>query len=43
MGSNYNTRGRSAEVVIENGKDRLVRKRENFEDLIALEKEFLEA
>ncbi len=43
MGSNYNTRGRSAEVVIENGKDRLVRKRENFEDLIALEKKFLEA
>lgn len=41
MGSNYNTRGRSAEVVIENGKDRLVRKRETFEDLIALEKEFL--
>ena len=41
MGSNYNTRGRSAEVVIENGKDRLVRKRESFEDLIALEKEFL--
>ncbi len=42
MGSNYNTRGRSAEVVIENGKDRLVRRRESFEDLIALEKEFLE-
>ena len=42
MGSNYNTRGRSAEVVVENGKERLVRKRESFEDLIALEKEFLE-
>ena len=42
MGSNYNTRGRSAEVVIEGGRDRLVRKRETFEDLIALEKEFLE-
>ena len=41
MGSNYNTRGRSAEVIVENGKDRLVRKRESFEDLIALEKEFL--
>jgi diaminopimelate decarboxylase len=42
MGSNYNTRGRSAEVAVENGKDRLIRKRESFEDLIALEKEFLE-
>ncbi|WP_373034887.1 diaminopimelate decarboxylase [Sulfurimonas sp.] len=42
MGSNYNTRGRSAEVAVQNGKARLIRKRENFEDLIALEKEFLE-
>ena len=42
MGSNYNTRGRSAEVAIEGGKARLIRKRESFEDLIALEKEFLE-
>ena len=41
MGSNYNTRGRSAEVAIEDGKDRLIRKRESFEDLIALEKEFI--
>ena len=41
MGSNYNTRGRSAEIVIENGRDRLVRRRESFEDLIALEKEYL--
>jgi len=41
MGSNYNTRGRSAEVAIKNGEDRLIRKRENFEDLIALEREFL--
>ncbi len=41
MGSNYNTRGRSAEVIIENGEDRLVRQRESFEDLIALEREFL--
>jgi diaminopimelate decarboxylase len=41
MGSNYNTRGRSAEVALENGKDRLIRKREKFEDLIALEQEFL--
>jgi len=42
MGSNYNTRGRSAEVVLQNNKDRLVRKRESFEDIIALEKDFLE-
>jgi diaminopimelate decarboxylase len=42
MGSNYNTRGRAAEVAIENGKDRLIRKRESFNDLIALEQEFLE-
>ncbi|MDQ7044470.1 MAG: diaminopimelate decarboxylase [Sulfurimonas sp.] len=41
MGSNYNTRGRSAEVALESGEDRLIRKRETFDDLIALEKEFL--
>ncbi len=42
MGSNYNSRGRSAEIALKDGKARLIRKRENFEDLIALEKEFLE-
>ncbi|MFA7610746.1 MAG: diaminopimelate decarboxylase [Sulfurimonas sp.] len=41
MGSNYNTRGRSAEVAIKDGKAKLIRRREEFEDLIALEKEFL--
>ena len=41
MGSNYNTRGRSAEVALENGKARLIRRRESFEDLIALEKDLL--
>jgi len=41
MGSNYNTRGRSAEVAIEGTKDRLIRRRETFEDLIALEKDYL--
>ncbi|QOY51562.1 diaminopimelate decarboxylase [Candidatus Sulfurimonas baltica] len=41
MGSNYNTRGRSAEIALKDGKARLIRKRENFEDLVALEKEFL--
>jgi diaminopimelate decarboxylase len=43
MGSNYNTRGRSAEVAIEDGKARLIRRRESFEDIIANEREFLEA
>jgi diaminopimelate decarboxylase len=42
MGSNYNTRGRSAEVALEGGKSKVIRKRETFEDLIALEQEFLE-
>ena len=41
MGSNYNTRARSAEVALKNGEDRLIRKRETFDDLIALEREFL--
>ncbi|MDT8337884.1 MAG: diaminopimelate decarboxylase [Sulfurimonas sp.] len=41
MGSNYNTRGRSAEVAIKGGESKLIRRREEFEDLIALEKEFL--
>ena len=43
MGSNYNTRGRSAEVALKGGESRLIRKRETFDDLIALEKEFLES
>ncbi len=42
MSSNYNTRGKVAEVALENGKDRLIRKRETFEDMIALEKEFIQ-
>lgn len=41
MSSNYNTRGRSAEIAVENGQDRLIRERENFEDMIAKEKEWL--
>jgi len=43
MGSNYNTRGRSAEVAVAGGNARLIRRRESFEDLIALEKEFIES
>jgi len=41
MSSNYNSRTRVAEVAVENGSDRLIRKRESFEDLIALEKEYV--
>ena len=42
MASNYNTRNKCAEVAIEGGKDRLIRKRESFEDQIRLEFEYLE-
>ena len=42
MSSNYNTRPRVAEIAIEDGKHRLIRQRETFEDLIALEEKFLE-
>ncbi|MFY9100180.1 diaminopimelate decarboxylase [Aliarcobacter cryaerophilus] len=41
MASNYNTRERVAEIAVENGVDRLIRKRETFEDIIALEEEFI--
>lgn len=41
MASNYNTRDKVAEVAIENGKDRLIRKRESFEDQIRLEIDYL--
>jgi len=41
MSSNYNTRPRSAEVAIEDGKDRLIRKRETYEDQVRLEREYL--
>ncbi len=41
MSSNYNTRCRAAEVAIYDGQDRLIRKRESFDDLIALEKDFV--
>ncbi len=41
MGSNYNTRGRSAEIAYQNGEARMIRARETFDDLIALEREYL--
>lgn len=37
MASNYNSRGRAAEVMIENGKARLIRERETLESLYANE------
>jgi diaminopimelate decarboxylase len=41
MASNYNTRGKVAEVAIVDGKDYLIRKRETFEDIISLEKDLM--
>ena len=41
MSSNYNSRSRVAEVALEEGNDRLIRQRESFEDLIALERNYL--
>lgn len=41
MSSNYNTRARVAEVAYENGQTRLIRKRESYEDIVALERECL--
>ncbi len=41
MASNYNSRGRVAEVAYEAGNVRLIRKRESFEDIIANEVEYL--
>jgi len=35
MSSNYNTRPKPAEVLIINGKAELIRKREDFDDLIS--------
>jgi len=42
MGSNYNTRGRSAEVALKGGESKLIRRRESFEDLVSLEQEYME-
>jgi len=38
MSSNYNARGRAAEVLVDGSKFSIIRKRESYEDLIALEK-----
>jgi diaminopimelate decarboxylase len=34
LSSNYNTRGRAAEILVEGKKVQLVRRRESFEDMI---------
>ena len=41
MASNYNTRPKPAEVALQGGTDRLIRRRETYEDQVRLEKEFL--
>ena len=38
MSSNYNARGRAAEVLVDDEKFSVIRKRETYEDLIALER-----
>lgn len=42
MSSNYNTRPRAAEVLVEGSQARLVRKRETYDDLLATERGLLE-
>ncbi|MCQ8895316.1 diaminopimelate decarboxylase [Limnobacter humi] len=39
MASNYNSRGRAAEVLVENGQARLIRRRETIEDLLRPEQD----
>ena len=41
MSSNYNSRPRAAEVLVKNNEAKLIRRREDFEDMIATEKEFI--
>ena len=38
MGSNYNTRGRAAEILVDKHQTHLIRERESIESLWALEK-----
>jgi diaminopimelate decarboxylase len=39
MSSNYNSRPRAAEVLVDGDKVTLARRRETYDDLIALEKD----
>lgn len=43
MSSNYNTRGRAAEIALKDDKDFLIRNRESFEDQIRLEQKYLDS
>ena len=38
MSSNYNHRPRAAEVLVDGGETRLIRRRETYEDLVAAER-----
>jgi diaminopimelate decarboxylase len=38
MSSNYNTRPRAAEVLVQGGRAEMVRRRESIEELFALER-----
>jgi len=38
MSSNYNARGRAAEVLVDDESFRVIRRRESYEDMVALEK-----
>ena len=38
MGSNYNTRGRAAEILVDKSQTHVIRERESLESLWALEK-----
>lgn len=41
MSSNYNTRGRAAEVLVDGDRSRLIRRRESVDDLLATETDYL--
>ncbi len=41
MASNYNTRAKPAEVALQGGKDRLIRKRETYDDQVRLELDYM--
>ncbi len=41
MSSNYNTRPKPAEIALTQGKERVIRRRESFEDLIECEKDYI--
>ncbi len=42
MASNYNTRAKPAEIALQGGEDRLIRKRETYDDQVRLELEYLQ-